>query len=361
MKEANYMFIVQGEGRGHMTQAISAYNMLLKAGHKVSCVIIGINPHREIPEFVKQQIKTEIVAVACPGFVMDSKLKSVKLIPSVLQTLVQLPLYRRSLKTIHKKIEEHNPKTIINFYNPLGGIYNFLFRPKIPLVCIAHQYIYLHPDYIFPEGKSMDKFAIKFYTRLTSYKAQKKLALSFYPIADYPKESVVASPPLLRKEVFNLETSESDFLLVYFVNSGYADDIKKWHKQNPGVVMHCFSDNKELAKQSENNLHFHALDDQKFLQFMSHCKGLVSTAGFESICEAKYLGKPVFMVPVEGNYEQFCNAHDACKTGTGLRDTVFNIDRFMAYLPEHPKNNVDYKKWVDSAEVKLLEELEKVV
>ncbi len=94
---------------------------------------------------------------------------------------------------------------------------------------------------------------------------------------------------------------------------------------------------------------------------MSHCKGLVSTAGFESICEAKYLGKPVFMVPVEGNYEQFCNAHDACKTGTGLRDTVFNIDRFMAYLPEHPKNNVDYKKWVDSAEVKLLEELEKVV
>ena len=90
---------------------------------------------------------------------------------------------------------------------------------------------------------------------------------------------------------------------------------------------------------------------------MAKCKGLVSTAGFESVCEAKYMGKPVLMVPVEGNYEQFCNAHDACKTGTGIRDIAFNIDRFLKYIPSHDRNNEDYKQWVNSAEEKLLNQL----
>ena len=47
MKQLNFIFIIQGEGRGHMTQAISIYNMLQKVGHKVSCVMIGINPQAE--------------------------------------------------------------------------------------------------------------------------------------------------------------------------------------------------------------------------------------------------------------------------------------------------------------------------
>jgi uncharacterized protein (TIGR00661 family) len=124
--------------------------------------------------------------------------------------------------------------------------------------------------------------------------------------------------------------------------------------------MHCFTDNNVLVEKSEPNLQFHKLDDKLFLQYMSSCKGLVSTAGFESVCEAKYLGKPVYMVPVEGNFEQFCNAHDACKTGTGLRDSSFNIDKFMAYLPTHIPNHQEFRLWADSAETKLSEQLSSI-
>ncbi len=360
MQQSNYMFIVQGEGRGHMTQAISIYNMLLKAGHKVSCVIIGINPHRAIPDFVQQQINAEIVPVDCPGFVMDSKIKSVKLIPSVIKNILKFRVFKNSLQRIHQKVKEHQPDVIINFYNPLAGVYNFIYGSAVPTICIAHQYIYLHPDYKFPEGKKMDRRAIKFYTRLTSYKANKKLALSFYPIKDYTKKAIIGFPPLLRNEVFEQEIKKNEYLLVYLVNSGYSEDIIHWHKKNPDIELHCFTDNKELEGKYDDYLHFHQLNDKKFLKMMAECKGLVSTAGFESVCEAKYMGKPVLMVPVQGNYEQYCNAHDACKTGTGIRDNTFNIDGFLDYLPSHNSNQNEFKEWVNSAEEKLLEQLSNI-
>ena len=49
--------------------------------------------------------------------------------------------------------------------------------------------------------------------------------------------------------------------------------------------------------QVRENLVFHQLDDVAFLDAMSRCRGLMCTAGFESVCEAMYLGKPVYMMP----------------------------------------------------------------
>ena len=41
MKGKNFIFTVQGEGRGHLTQAIAVFDILRKNGHTVSCIILG--------------------------------------------------------------------------------------------------------------------------------------------------------------------------------------------------------------------------------------------------------------------------------------------------------------------------------
>ena len=46
-----YLFIVQGEGRGHMTQAISMRNILIGQGHEVVEILVGKSQLREIPRF----------------------------------------------------------------------------------------------------------------------------------------------------------------------------------------------------------------------------------------------------------------------------------------------------------------------
>lgn len=49
---------------------------------------------------------------------------------------------------------------------------------------------------------------------------------------------------------------------------------------------------------------------------MSSCRAYATTAGFESVCEAMYLGKPLLMVPA--HIEQDCNAYDAARGGAGI-------------------------------------------
>ena len=70
---------------------------------------------------------------------------------------------------------------------------------------------------------------------------------------------------------------------------------------------------------------------------MAECKYVACTAGFESLAEAAWLGKPLFLVPVENHIEQQINAVDATRMGIGVADTSFNLDR-LAELPERLDN-----------------------
>ena len=51
-----YLFVVQGEGRGHLTQALSLASILRRQGHEVVKVLVGHTRHRQIPEFFLREI-----------------------------------------------------------------------------------------------------------------------------------------------------------------------------------------------------------------------------------------------------------------------------------------------------------------
>lgn len=51
-----YLFVVQGEGRGHLTQALSLASILRRQGHEVVKVLVGRTRHRQIPEFFLREI-----------------------------------------------------------------------------------------------------------------------------------------------------------------------------------------------------------------------------------------------------------------------------------------------------------------
>jgi UDP-N-acetylglucosamine:LPS N-acetylglucosamine transferase len=79
---------------------------------------------------------------------------------------------------------------------------------------------------------------------------------------------------------------------------------------------------------------------------MAACKGLVCTAGFESICEAMYLGKPVMVIPVAGQYEQACNALDAEAAGAGIKSENFDFGHFDQTLSKLNPVEQSFKNWV---------------
>ncbi|MDZ4663825.1 MAG: glycosyltransferase family protein [Bacteroidota bacterium] len=360
MEVKKYILAVQGEGRGHMTQAISMYDMLVEQGHDVCAVIVGTSGRREIPKFFFDKIKTKIVQLPSPNFITDSKNKSINITKTVLQNFKELRIYKVSLKRIDALMKEHQPDVVINFFDLLIGLYYRYYKPKAKLICIAHQYIYLHSDFEFPTGRMLDRWAIKFFTRITASRATKKLALSFYNIHTV-NEEVIIVPPLLRKEIFELTSKQSDYFLVYLVNNGYFEDIIEWHKANPHIEVHCFTDQPELLRSKNNysseKLFLHALNDTLFLEMMSNAKGLASTAGFESVCEAMYLGIPVLMVPVKGHYEQFCNSRDGYRAGAGIFADSFDLSKLMNFCTTFNSENKFYRDWVSNAKNKIYREI----
>jgi uncharacterized protein (TIGR00661 family) len=360
MSGKKYLLAVQGEGRGHMTQAMSLYDMLIEQGHTVCAVIVGTSGRREIPQFFLDKIKTTIVRLPSPNFITDKKNKSINITKTLLHNFRELRIFRASLKRIDSLMKEHEPDVVINFFDLLIGLYYRYYKPEAKLICIAHQYIYLHSDFEFPNGRWLDRMAIKIYTRITASRASKKLALSFYNIHT-PNDNVVIVPPLLRKEIFELSSKRKDYFLVYLVNNGYFEDIIEWHKENPEIEIHCFTDKPGELKMNyhynSDRLFLHALDDKLFLEMMSEARGLASTAGFESVCEAMYLGKPVLMVPVQGHYEQFCNSRDGYKAGAGIFADNFDLSELVNLSATFKSPSKFYKEWVLNAKNRIYKEI----
>ncbi len=358
-KKLRYLFIVQGEGRGHMTQAISLKETLKNAGHQVVCTLVGKSERRIIPDFFLKRMEAPVISFESPNFVLDKGNKRVRISKTIIHNLAQGKTYYRNLKLIHAQVECYNPDIIINFYDFLAGVYNMIFPHKAKFICIGHQYLALHPEFIFPKGNMADKILLLLNTKITSLLADRRLALSFTPLPCDPTGKTSVVPPLLRREVLKISPNREAYYLVYLVNEGYAHEVIHWHQANREIRLHCFWDKKDAEDTVvlHENLIFHKIDDQKFLNLMRSCSGYISTAGFESICEAMYLDKPVMMVPIKGHFEQKCNALEAQKANAGIAASSFNLSDFLNYLPSRVDQNTAFRNWVEQANELFLKEL----
>ena len=347
-----------------MTQALALREHLDRAGHVVACVLIGRSSSREIPSYFHKKIDAPVAYFDSPNFTMDSRLCAVQTGPTLWNTLCRTGQYWTSLQWIDTQIRYHNPDVIVNFFEPMSGLYSYICRPNLPVICLGHQYLFQHPDYAFPPGYSLQRRFLQAYIELTAARSTRRLALSFYPASEVPKKNLVVMPPLLRPALFLQADGHSEpFLLVYLLNSGYAEAILDWHRQHPEIMLHCFWDKTEVPEivSHDSTLTFHRLNDSLFMSMMAKCSGLVCTAGFEAVCEATYLGKPVLAVPVEGHYEQYCNALDAMSAGVCVFSRTFEIDQLLPYVAKRYSPAPEFRRWVAGAEIAIVREIEDVV
>lgn len=351
------LFIVQGEGRGHLTQAITLEQMLRRHGHEVVEVLVGESKSRHLPGFFNRNIQAPVKRFASPNFQLSQGGKQVNLSRSILHGLLKLPTYLRSMSYINRRIKETNADLVVNFYELLVGFTYLLFRPRVPQVCIGHQYLFLHKDFKFPSSNKYKLMSLRLFTRLTCMGACEKLALSFRKMDDDVAAKIRVVPPLLRQEVLACEAEKGEYLHGYLLNAGFSEEVRRWHERHPQVGLHFFWDKDDVEEvyEVDSNLVFHMIDDVQFLRYMSGCKAYATTAGFESVCEAMYLGKPLLMVPV--HIEQECNAFDAASTGAGIVSDSFNLSALLDFSQTY-RPEVQFRYWVRSAEWCLLRILE---
>jgi uncharacterized protein (TIGR00661 family) len=344
-----FLFVVQGEGRGHLTQSIALKEMLVKNGHQVVAVLVGKSNRRELPGFFSENINTPVFRFDSPNFLPASKNKRTNIWKSIAYNFLKTGSYLRSIHFIKQMIKKSDADVVVNFYEFLTGLSYAFLPPGTPYISIAHQYLFLHPEYKFPSDNMAELKLLDFFTRITCCKASRLFALSIDRKMDIPSCNLTVMPPLLRKEVMEAPVKPGNYLHGYMLNDTYADEIIGFQKQHPEVCLHFFWDRKGVQEETviNNCLVFHRLNDKKFIEYMSGCKAYATTAGFESVCEAFYMGKPVLMVPT--HIEQSCNAHEASIAGAGAVADEFDLEFLMNYIPDY-KPNPEFRKWVEQSE-----------
>ena len=117
------LFIVQGEGRGHLTQAMSLRRMLVQQGHRVGEVVVGKSDRRTVPAFFEETFDAPVTYVDSPSFVSAGDDRSVRMGTTLMHELTRTPSFFDSLSTIQAAVDRHDPDVIVNFFEPLGGVY----------------------------------------------------------------------------------------------------------------------------------------------------------------------------------------------------------------------------------------------
>ncbi|GAB3898182.1 glycosyltransferase family protein [Larkinella knui] len=341
------LFLVQGEGRGHLTQALSFAQLVETAGHEVVGALVGVTQNRPAPAFFSEQFPAPITPLPSPGLVYHTQTNALQPSRTALNALRHFRLYHQSMRQIRDAIESLKPDLVVNFYELLGGLTYGFYRPRVPMICIAHQYLAFHPRFQFPAGQPIDRALFKLTSLLTAWGARELLALSFDQQPDVSKRRLRVVPPLLRREAIERNPTTGDFFLAYTTHPGLVAQLVKAHQRHPDLPMRCFHSGTQAAEERiDATLTYHAINGQRFLDAMQSCRAVVTTAGFESVCEAFYLGKPVLMIPQPNHFEQACNALDGQRAGVGVPSDTFDLSRLLDFIPRYdPAVSERFRAW----------------
>jgi len=232
-----------------------------------------------------------------------------------------------------------NPDIVITDYEPVSAQYAYAWNA--PLVTLDQQSKYLCG--IFPEieGQSFRDEIM----RLSMFfpKAAARLACSFFdvPIGENPF-GVRIVPPTLKDQITKLQRSPENSVLVYISSQ------REFVQNIDAVIEACASHDcrfdvflpHPFSGQTPPNLRVYQTGRPQFIEALSRCKGIVSTAGHTLLSEAMYLGIPVYAVPL-GVFEQHMNARAIAANGFGVAHPVIEgsaLEEFIGRIPEFEYN-----------------------
>jgi uncharacterized protein (TIGR00661 family) len=331
-----FLFVIQGEGRGHLTQAISLAQIVQSAGHEVVMAMVGLAPGRPIPAFFAEQFSAPHTTLTTPAMVYCPKTNRLNVGATIRQALGKIGTFRQSMRRLRDAIETHRPDAVVNFFELLCGLTYALYSPSTPVISVAHQFMALHPDFPFPAKKRLDRLTFLALVRVNAVGSSELLGLSFDQQADAPEQRLRVVPPLLRQEISRLTPTKEPFFLAYTTQPGLRSRVFAAHKQHLNQPIRYYNAAAvEPEKSVDETFTECSLDGQRYLADMARCSAVLTTAGFESVCEAMYLGKPVLMMPQPNHYEQACNAKDGQRAGAGFAAQTFDLDGFINYLPTY--------------------------
>jgi uncharacterized protein (TIGR00661 family) len=173
--------------------------------------------------------------------------------------------------------------------------------------------------------------------------ARNKIAMHFQKFDDF------VYYPVIRNEIRNAVTADKNFTLVYL--NSYSDEELLQCYTKPMFARHKFiiySKTSQFAY-CNANCEVKPLNNNTFTQDIINCNGVITAGGFQTVSEALYLGKKLFVIPIKKQSEQISNAK--VLAGMGVKTCT-------------ELNAGEIHNWLDSpntVQIKFDDDLEKIV
>ncbi len=348
---ARTLFIVQGEGRGHLSQSVALKEYLESAGHTVEAVFAGSNSSHPIPDYFKAVFGDKLELFSSPWFLRTPNKKGIYVLRTILFNLTRVLTYLKEVRRIRREIVRIRPDVVFNFYDVVGALALRKLPSDIRRIGIGHHFFLHLEGYPCRKGKPLHKTLLKLHTRMVMKSCDRVLALSFRELPGSDQISVV--PPLVRRQFREARYERGSNYLVYVLNEGFIMDLIHLARKAPKLVFDVFSD-LPVHTPVPDGIRLHSLDDSAFHEKMLQCRGVISTAGFDTVAEAACMGIPLAVIPVENHFEQQCNSLDTERSGVGMILDDFSAESLEEMKVIEPEK---FRQWVDQAGIQILKHI----
>jgi uncharacterized protein (TIGR00661 family) len=280
------LYSVQATGNGHISRAMEILPYLERYG-EVDIFLSGANHSLQLDRPVKYRSKG-----LCLFYNHSGSLNY----PQIIRNFAPLRLWRdvRDLP-----VEKYD--LVLNDFESITSMACAL--KKIPSVNFGHQASFISPKVPRPEKREwMGEWILRNYVRATQY-----IGLHFKQYDDF------ILPPIIKKEILQAEPRDKGHVTVYL--GSYDDAVLARHlRPLKEFRFEVFSKEVKQPLQQDNVL-FIPVGKAAFNKSLIDCKAIITGAGFETPAEAMYLGKKLMVIPIKGQYEQYCNAAALKKMG----------------------------------------------
>lgn len=206
---------------------------------------------------------------------------------------------------------------IINDFEPITA-YAAKYRNK-KIIGLSHQAAVLHDLAPKPEKDyHLSRLLLKKYAPIET-------SFGFH----FTKYDENIFHPIIRNSIKNLNCQNEDYVLVY-LPSYHNDELYKILSSIKNTDWVVFSPFSKTSKK-QGNCTFFPIDEQLFTSYLATTKAVLCGAGFEFPAEVLHLKKMLYVVPIKGQFEQYCNYLALKELGvTGSED--LNADKLQNWL-----------------------------
>jgi len=182
----------------------------------------------------------------------------------------------------------------------------------LPCLSLDHQHVVTVCRHDLPRRKIPAFLGLVLSIRWNFNQATDYLITSFFQPPLRPGVRAVLAGPLLRRQILEALPNDGEHVLAYHGYStfpGFYDFLRAI----PRPVKVYGAD----VEREEGNLHFRKRSERGFVEDLASCCYVVSGASHTLLSEALHLGKPAFVFPIRGAFEQFLNAWYLRQLGYG--------------------------------------------